>query len=67
MEGKEKPTHVITEDTPYYTNPAQAQPPDGTFAAGTKVTLLQDAGSYTQVRAEDGTTGYVATGSLKPL
>ena len=61
-------THVIAADTAYYlTGPQQARPPEGTFTAGTKVRLLREAGSYAQVRAENGTEAYVARDSLAPL
>jgi len=61
-------THVVAVDTPYYTaGPQQARPPDGTFKAQTKVSLVRDAGSYCQVQAENGVTAYVSTGALKKL
>jgi hypothetical protein len=61
-------THVVTVDTPYYTaGPQQARPPDGTFQAQTKVNVLRDAGSYCQVKAENGVTAYVSTAALKKL
>ena len=65
---KDKFTHVLKADTPYYSSgPQQARSPDGTFQAGTKVVLIQDAGSYSEVETEDGITGYVATDVLKPI
>ena len=61
-------THVITQDSEYYKNgPQQMTPPDGTFTAGTKVRLLSEAGSYSQVEAENGIVAYVAADNLKPL
>jgi hypothetical protein len=61
-------THELIEDEVYYIDgPQQARPPDGTFAKGTKVVLLQDNGSYSQVTSETDITAYVATGALKPL
>jgi NitT/TauT family transport system substrate-binding protein len=61
-------THALTQDEPYYlTGPQQGRPPEGTFNAGTKVKLLESGGSYARVTAEDGTTAWVASGSLKPL
>lgn len=60
--------HVITSDSVYYVgDPQQMQPPDGTFTSGTKVELIQDAGSYSQVTSEGGIEGYVASDVLKPL
>lgn len=60
-------THRLKDDTVYYDHPAQARPPNGTIKKGTRVAVVQPAGSYTLIRAEDGTRGYVATGSLEPL
>ena len=61
-------THTITIDTEYYTDgPQQARPPDGTMKAGTKVTLVQEAGSYCRVKSEDGIEGYVVVDSLKAV
>lgn len=61
-------THVITYETDYYVSgPQQARPPEGKFAAGTKVTLIGDAGSYSLVRALDGRQGYVSTDALKAV
>ena len=60
-------THVVHADSAYYTTgPQQSRPPDGTFKAGTKVKLLRDAGSYSQVESEGGVTAFVSTGSLAP-
>ena len=59
-------THTITIDTEYYTDgPQQARPPDGTMKAGTKVTLVEEAGSYCRVKSEDEIEGYVAVESLE--
>jgi uncharacterized protein YgiM (DUF1202 family) len=61
-------SHELTRDEPYYrTSPAQATPPDGTFKAGTKVTVTENAGGYSRVVSEDGTTAYVATDALQPI
>jgi NitT/TauT family transport system substrate-binding protein len=61
-------THELTSDQPYYlTGPQQARPPEGTWKAGTKVKLEQASGSYSRVTAEDGTTAWVATDSIRPL
>ena len=61
-------THVIGTETPYYTTgPQQGQPADGRFSAGTKVKLLRKAGSYSQVRAENGVVAYVASDALKKM
>ena len=61
-------THIITADTVYYmSGPQQARPPEGKFKAGTKVTVVQDAGSYSVVRSEGGVQAYVSTASLKAI
>ena len=61
-------THVIAFDTAYYLDgPQQARPADGTLPAGTRVALVQEAGSYAVVRVEDGQQVYVAADSLQPL
>ena len=58
-------THALTRDEPYYlTGPQQGRPPEGTLKAGTKVKLMESAGSYSRVAAENGTTAWVATDSL---
>lgn len=61
-------THVIENETAYYlTGPQQGRPPDGKFAAGTRVRLLETAGSYARVRAEGGVEAYVSCDALQPL
>ena len=56
-----RPSHVITAETEYYTTgPQQGRPPDGKFAAGTKVTVVEEAGSYVLVESEDWVKAYVA-------
>ncbi len=61
-------THTVATETPFYLDgPQQARPPDGTVAAGTRVTLVSAAGSYAQVLLPDGRRAYVATDSLKPV
>jgi hypothetical protein len=61
-------THLVATDTEYYlSGPQQARPPDGTLPAGTKVTLLEEAGSYCRIRSEGGIEAYVSTGSLQSL
>ena len=63
-----KVTHVInSEETYYLDGPQQMRPPDGKFKAGTKVELVQEAGSYSVVVSEDGIRAYVSTGALKPI
>ncbi len=61
-------THLVNADTEYYRDgPQRARPPDGTFAGGTRVRLVQGAGSYSLVTSETGITAYVALGSLEPI
>ena len=57
--------HRITTEVEYYTGgPQQGRPADGTFAADTRVALLEEAGSYTLVRSESGVEGYVAADAV---
>jgi type II secretory pathway pseudopilin PulG len=59
-------SHVIATETEYYTTgPQQGRPPDGKFPAGTKVIILQEAGSYTQIRSKDGIEAYVSSDAIK--
>ncbi len=61
-------THVIPKATSYYLQgPQQAMPPQGTFKPGTKVILLQNMGSYTRVKSEDGIEAAVSTESLQKI
>ena len=61
-------SHMIAVDTEYYlVGPQQAQPPDGTFKAGTKVKLVEEAGSYCVVESGDGVRAHVVVDALKPL
>ena len=50
-----------------YLGVLEAQPPDGQFKAGTKVKLIEKAGSYSLVQSEDGIEGYVASDALAEL
>ncbi len=69
--GETKPasyTHVIPKTTSYYLQgPQQAMPPQGSFKPGTKVILLQNMGSYTRVKSEDGIEATVSTESLQKI
>ena len=61
-------SHTIAVDTEYYlVGPQQAQPPDGTFKAGTKARLVEEAGSYCVVESEDGVQAHVAADAVKSL
>ena len=60
------PFVVSFPETVYYlTGPQQARPPDGSFAKGTKVALVLNAGSYSLVTSQSGITAYVSSGSLQ--
>ena len=60
------PLVVAFPETVYYlTGPQQARPPDGSFAKGTKVALVLNAGSYSLVTSQSGITAYVSSGSLQ--
>ena len=48
----------------YITGPQQATPPNGTFKAGTRIEVIQEAGSYTLVCAQDGRQGYVSSDAI---
>lgn len=69
QENVENSTHVIqTANEQYYLNgPQQAQAPDGSFPKGTRVRLIRNAGSYSIVQSESGTTAHVTSGSLKQI
>ena len=59
-------SHVVAVESEYYTyGPQQGRPPDGKFPAGTKVSLLTEAGSYVSVRSESGIEAYVAADVVK--
>lgn len=61
-------THTITTDTKYYmSGPQQSRPPEGTFKAGTKVSLIQTSGSYSLVKSEDGVQAYVSSSSIEKI
>lgn len=67
-EGTGEFTHIITTDAEYYTTgPQQARPPDGTLEAGTKVKVVEEAGSYCRVETEDGVVGLVAGDVVKEV
>jgi serpin B len=59
-------SHVIAVETEYYTTgPQQGRPADGRFPAGTKVNLLQTAGSYVLVQSDRNIKAYVAANAVK--
>ena len=61
-------SYVVTKHTAYSKNsPAQPMPADGTFAAGTAVSVVKKIGNYTLVQAADGTRAYVASGDIAPM
>lgn len=64
-------THEVVKDTSYYIDgPQQMRPPDGTLRAGTRVTPIQKAGSYVQVRfqgPESPIEAYVASEDIRPV
>jgi NitT/TauT family transport system substrate-binding protein len=60
-------THTLRAEALYYLGtPQQGRPPEGSFPAGTRVKVLKSDGSHAHVQAEDGTTAWVASDSLKP-
>jgi hypothetical protein len=63
-----QPTHELASEQPYYKSaPAQGRPPEGQWPAGTKVTLVESGGSYSQVTSENGITAFVLASALRPL
>ena len=59
-------SHVIAAETEYYTTgPQQARPPDGKLPAGTKVSVVEESGSYVLVKSESGIEAYVAADVVK--
>ena len=61
-------THTILLETEYYTGgPQQGRPPDGQISAGTRVKIMEGAGSYALIKAETGETGYVSASALEGI
>jgi serpin B len=59
-------THVMATETEYYTTgPQQSRSPDGMFPAGTRVNIIEEAGSYLLVRSEGGVDAYVVADVVK--
>ncbi len=59
-------SHIIAADTDYYTTgPQQGRPADGEFQSGTKVDIVEEAGSYVLVQSETGVKAYVAADVVK--
>jgi hypothetical protein len=59
-------SHVITAETEYYTTgPQQGRPPDGKLPAGTKVSIVEESGSFVLVKSEGGVEAYVAVDAVK--
>jgi len=60
--------YIICADTEYYTTgPQQGRPPDGKFSAGTKVKVIEKAGSYTLLRSENGVEAFVVSDDLTQI
>jgi len=52
--------------TAYYTGgPQQGRPPDGQLEPGTRVKVLENAGSYALIRTADGIEAYVSTAAIR--
>lgn len=59
-------THVIAAETEYYTTgPQQGRSPDGKFPSGTRVNIVEEAGSYILVRSEGGVEAFVTADVVK--
>lgn len=60
-------THTLKSDAEYYLDsPAQGRPPDGTWKAGTAVTLIAEEGSYARVKSAEGVEAHVSSAALQP-
>ena len=58
-------THVVQLGTELYKGgPQQGSPPDAQLLPGTKVKIVEEAGSYVLVETENGESGYVSAGSV---
>ena len=56
---------VITSKTVYYVSgPQQSRPPEGEFAAGTRVTIAKMNGAYLLVTDKKGLTAWVSADSV---
>ncbi len=61
-------THELTDEVEFYLiGPQQARPPDGRWPKGTRLRVIRQAGSYWQVRAEDGTEAYVVSQQVRAI
>jgi serpin B len=59
-------SHMIAVATEYYTTgPQQGRPADGEFSAGTKVKIVEQAGSYVLLQSEAGIKAFVAADAVK--
>lgn len=57
---------VIASEAEYYTTgPQQGRPADGKFAVGTKITIINESGSYFLVRSTDGVEAYVSAAAVQ--
>ncbi len=58
-------SYVITTKVVYYAGgPQQARPADGELEEGTKVNVIEGAGSYTLIETQNGVRGYVETNAI---
>src|SRR4051794_35327171 len=62
-------THQLIIDEPWYAHePSPGAAPDGVLKKGTRVSIVADAGRYSQVWTADGSVkGYVSTGSMRKI
>lgn len=59
---------VVRQEAPYYVKgPHQVEPPDGFFAAGTKVWVFGERDSYNRVLSLDGVLAHVWSQDLISL
>ncbi len=65
LEPSQDFSYVIANKTAYYTGgPQQARPADGEIEAGTKIKVIEDAGSYVLIETESGIKGFVSRSDI---
>ncbi|MCA9507191.1 MAG: hypothetical protein KC505_02070 [Myxococcales bacterium] len=66
--GEREFGYVVIADSAYYLDgPWQGRSPDGSIAAGTKVKLIKEVGSYQQVLDMQGKKFYISSNSVQKM
>lgn len=61
-------THTVTLAVEYYKDgPQQGSPPDGTLESGTKVKIIEEAGSYVLIKASNGVDAFISADAISPI